>query len=61
MLERKHQRVLLEGELRALHWKQRHARLDLMVQDLKDYIPALEEKMSKSRERVRPKSGAILQ
>jgi len=48
-LERKHQRVLLDGELRALHWKQGHAKLDLMVQDLKNYIPTL-EKILKSRE-----------
>ena len=50
MLERKHKGVLLEGELPALHWKQGHARLDLMVQDLKNYILALEEKMRESRE-----------
>ena len=35
------------GRLRSLHWKQGHTKLDLMVQDLKDYIPPPEEKIRK--------------
>ncbi|KAG0131909.1 hypothetical protein HOY82DRAFT_607064 [Tuber indicum] len=52
-LEQKHQRVLLEGELRALHYKEGHANIDLKVQDLKNYIPVLEEKICKSRKEGR--------
>jgi len=61
-LERKDQQVLLEGELRALRWKQGHAKLDLMAQDLKNYIPPLEEKNPQILgKRARLKLGAIVQ
>jgi len=55
-LERKHQWVPLEGELPALHRKQGHAKPDLIVQDFKNYIPPLEEKICKSTEECKAKA-----
>jgi len=53
---KKNQQALLEGELPALHWKQGDAKSYLMVQYLKNYIPALEENFSKSRKEDKAKA-----